>query len=198
MLVVTPVAARWRRWKKRRLIARSERIIIGSGGTGAPAWTSTDVDELDVTRREAFAQYWSPGTRQAFLAEHVWEHLDSQDAARALVHCFAFLRPGGWLRLAVPDGFHPSPKYIGWVRPGGVGPGSEDHRVLYDYLSLSASVSAAGFEVHLLEYWDEQGMFHGVDWDPVDGMVRRSARFDERNRLEALSYTSLILDGIRP
>lgn len=39
----------------------------------------------------------------AFSAEHVWEHLSLHDAHRATRNCFRNLRPGGRLRLAVPD-----------------------------------------------------------------------------------------------
>lgn len=39
----------------------------------------------------------------AFLAEHVWEHLSLDDAHRATRNCERHLRPGGHLRLAVPD-----------------------------------------------------------------------------------------------
>lgn len=43
------------------------------------------------------------GLADAFLAEHVWEHLSLEDAHRATRNCYRFLRPGGRLRLAVPD-----------------------------------------------------------------------------------------------
>lgn len=43
------------------------------------------------------------GFADAFLAEHVWEHLSLEDAHRATRNCYRFLRPGGRLRLAVPD-----------------------------------------------------------------------------------------------
>lgn len=43
------------------------------------------------------------GLVDAFLAEHVWEHLSLEDAHRAARNCHEFLRPGGRLRLAVPD-----------------------------------------------------------------------------------------------
>lgn len=43
------------------------------------------------------------GLADAFLAEHVWEHLSLDDAHRATRNCQRYLRPGGRLRLAVPD-----------------------------------------------------------------------------------------------
>lgn len=43
------------------------------------------------------------GLADAFVAEHVWEHLSLADAHRAAQNCHRYLRPGGRLRLAVPD-----------------------------------------------------------------------------------------------
>lgn len=43
------------------------------------------------------------GRVDAFLAEHVWEHLSLEDAHRAARNCHEYLHPGGRLRLAVPD-----------------------------------------------------------------------------------------------
>lgn len=43
------------------------------------------------------------GLVDALVAEHVWEHLSLQDAHRATRNCERHLRPGGRLRIAVPD-----------------------------------------------------------------------------------------------
>jgi predicted SAM-dependent methyltransferase len=34
--------------------------------------------------------------------------------------------------------------------------------------------------------------------NPVDGLIRRSMRFDERNSPQHLAYTSIILDAGKP
>lgn len=43
------------------------------------------------------------GLVNAFVAEHVWEHLSLPDAHRATRNCERHLRPGGRLRIAVPN-----------------------------------------------------------------------------------------------
>ena len=121
-----------------------------------------------------------------------------RDAARAAVTCHAFLRPGGHVRAAVPDGWHPDPRYVAAVRPGGTGAGAHDHQVLYTHESFRQLFEGAGFEVRLLEYFDEHGGFHGIEWDPADGFVSRSRRFDPKNVDGRLAYTSIILDAIKP
>jgi len=109
-----------------------------------------------------------------------------------------FLKPGGYLRVAVPDGFHPDPEYVEWVRPGGTGPGSDDHKVLYTYATFRDLFEKIGFDVVLHEYFDESGQFHFTDWAPSDGMIERSKRYDSRNANGRLAYTSIILDAVKP
>ncbi|CAN0390551.1 unnamed protein product, partial [Discosporangium mesarthrocarpum] len=46
------------------------------------------------------------GTADAFLAEHVWEHLTLPDAHRAARNCYNRLRQNGRLRIAVPNPNH--------------------------------------------------------------------------------------------
>jgi predicted SAM-dependent methyltransferase len=55
-----------------------------------------------------------------------------------------------------------------------------------------------GFRVHLLEYWDEEGQFHFEDWNDDCGHIKRSRRYDKRNQMGKLNYTSLIVDAVKP
>ena len=186
--------------KVRRFLAcrRAANIVIGSAGISFPGWFSTSKETLDVCDRGSFARYWNPNSRSAFLAEHVWEHLTLEAAAKASRNCFEFLKPGGRLRIAVPDGLHPDPGYVEQVRPGGTGDGAADHKVLYTFKTLKGLLEEAGFEVELLEYWDESRTFHFQEWLSEDGHIRRSMRFDPRNRGGSRSYTSLIADARKP
>ncbi len=136
----------------------------------------------------------------AILAEHVWEHLDPGQGLAAARNCFVYLKPGGRVRAAVPDGLHPDPAYRAHVRPRAPGEesGDPDHRVLYDHRSFAALFEGAGFEVELLEYHDESGRFHEVEWSLEAGMIHRSRRFDQRNAGGKLAYTSVILDARKP
>jgi predicted SAM-dependent methyltransferase len=191
-----------RQLKRLRLYVQSRfrrpRIVLGSGGVRVPGWIVTDIDQLNILRAEDWAAYFRPASMEAILAEHVWEHLSEQDGIEAARLCFKHLRPGGRLRIAVPDGMHPDQRYIDAVKPGGSGPGAEDHKVLYSCRSLQDVLRKAGFETRPLEYFGEDGFFHAASWDPEDGMIRRSARFDERNRNGELRYTSIIVDAMKP
>lgn len=201
------LASLWRlpllRFRLRRAVGRHPagaplRIVVGAHRVFQPGWIPTERESLDLLDPSGWRRYFAEGTLDAVLAEHVWEHLAREQGVEAARTCHTFLKPGGHLRIAVPDGLHPDPEYRARVRPGGTGPAAKDHKLLYDYRSLSRVLTEAGFQVRLLEYFDETGRFHASAWDPAGGMIHRSSRFDRRNRERALAYTSLILDAVRP
>lgn len=173
------------------------RIIVGACEEDKyEGWIATSKARLDLLREADWANL--ENSVDAILAEHVWEHLDGDAAIVAAQNCFNSLKPDGYIRVAVPDGWHPDEDYIDRVRPGGWGAGSEDHHVLYTYSTLKAVFEFVGFQVTLLEYFDERGTFHYQEWTPADGMITRSARFDSRNVTGELAYTSIIMDARRP
>jgi predicted SAM-dependent methyltransferase len=174
------------------------RVIVGASGGSYKDWIATDKEMLDLLREDDWAYYFESKPLDAILAEHVWEHLDCREAIVAAQNCFTYLQPGGYIRVAVPDGLHPDAEYIDQVKPGGWGEGSDDHHVLYTYRTLEAVFALVGFEIRWLEYFDERGTFHYQEWSPADGMIMRSSRYDNRNRTRELAYTSIILDARKP
>jgi len=193
----------WRRLVRRRSLRsqvrrRPLKIVLGSSGVDVQDWLLTDMDQLDITIEKDWERYFMPNSVDAILAEHVWEHLTPNQAATAARQCFTYLSPGGRLRVAVPDGLHPDPEYIDAVRPMGSAEGSDDHKVLYTRDTLNRLLEAAGFQTRVLECFDSEGHFVSADWDPKDGMIRRSARFDSRNSDGVLRYTSIIIDALKP
>jgi predicted SAM-dependent methyltransferase len=177
--------------------ARPLRLVVGASGVFQPGWVPTDIEDLNLLSDADWSHWFQPNSIDAILAEHVWEHLSAENGLTAAKFCHRYLKPGGYLRLAIPDGLHPDPDYIEHVRVGGSGPGADDHKVLHTWQTLSAMLAEAGFRPQMLEYWDESGAFQYSDWDPEAGMVHRSRRFDQRNADGTLRYTSLIVDAIK-
>lgn len=173
------------------------RIVVGAGHTEYEGWLSTNIDTLDLRSEEDWKKQVGETRLDRVLAEHVWEHLTPADGITALKHIADHLKPGGIVRIAVPDGNHPDREYIEHVRPGGKGAGADDHKILYTVAILDGAMREAGLVPTVLEYWDEKGEFHAIDWDPADGMIRRSLRFDPRNAGGRPVYTSLIVDGVK-
>jgi predicted SAM-dependent methyltransferase len=191
-----------RLWKQHALARLSrqpvKRIIIGAGGTSFEGWTSTEQDVLNLLLESDWIRYFRQNSLDAILAEHVWEHLTPEESLIAAKQCFRFLKPGGYVRAAVPDGYSPDPIYLDAVRPGGSGVGAEDHKVLYTYDTFRAVFTSAGFHVSLLEYFDENRNFHFNEWSPSDGYIERSKRFYRQNTDRTPFFTSIILDAKKP
>lgn len=172
------------------------KIVIGASGVSENGWVPSDINYLNLLNGDQWFSYFQENKIDALLAEHVWEHLSEEEGILAAKTCFKYLKNGtGYLRVAVPDGFSHNNKYIEYVRPGGNGYGAHDHKVLYTYKTLSDVFENAGFKVDLLEYFDENGVFHYKPWNKDDGMIFRSSRFDVRNTDKTLNYTSIILDA---
>lgn len=182
--------------KIRRMAGRSPlKVVVGASGCSQPGWIPTDMEQLNLLDIRSWKKYFKERSLDAIMAEHVWEHLTENEAELAAENCFKFLKHGGYLRVAVPDGYHPLPTYIDAVRPGGCDAGAEDHKILYTYVTLKALFESAGFETNLLEWFDEDGVFHEKKWSIESGLIRRSHRHDKRNRDGELKYTSIILDA---
>jgi len=178
----------------------SVRLIVGAASQSYPGWIATQEQELNLRRRQDWAHSFKNRKIDRILAEHVWEHLDEQEGRRAAHICFDFLKPGGVVRCAVPDGYFPCAAYQHKARTGNPGPEnpSGGHKTIYTYHLLQDVFASAGFAVDLLEYCDEQGVFHYRDWDPADGFIYRSRRFDHRNQGGEIRVVSLIIDAVKP
>lgn len=179
-------------------IKRKKKLNVGSGNVEFDEeWFSCDINLLNLTKKSDWYRLLGFSKVNNIFAEHVWEHLSDEDTYLANKNCYKFLKKNGRLRIAVPDGNHPNKDYIDYVKPNGSGIGSDDHKILYNYCVIKERLENAGFRVELLEYWDENGKFHYIDWTNEHGKVRRSRRYDSRNINGELNYTSLIIDAIK-
>lgn len=177
------------------------KIVIGAGTTKYDGWISTSEEELNVLDKQSMKNYLRGREVDAFLAEHVWEHFTLEDGKKAAKLIYKFLKPGGYIRCAVPDKNFDNEWYQNMVQIGGPGPKehpANGHKIVYDYETFAAVFQEAGFEVELLEYCDENHQFHYNDWDEEKGMIGRSYRFDTRNNEDELGMVSIILDAYKP
>jgi predicted SAM-dependent methyltransferase len=177
------------------------RIIIGAGEQQWQGWIPTQREELDLLRPEDWQASFNSRPADAFLCEHVWEHLTEAEGRVAAGLCYKYLKPGGYLRCAVPDGYFPDPEYQNKIKVGGPGPKDHpaaDHKIVYNYRLFTELFVRAGFEVDLLEYCDEQGRFHYHQWSLKEGPIYRSLLLDRRNHDGIIASVSLILDARRP
>jgi len=172
------------------------RIIVGAAYTKLEGWISTDLPFLDITSKSQWRFLFGKNRIDNLLTEHVIEHLNEEDVTIALNNIFFYLKKNGVCRIAVPDSFHPNPKYIEYVRPGGNGAGAKDHKTFWDYQSLKHLGENIGFQVRLQEFYDEDGNFH-LNKYPLDrGIVYRS-QLNIKQKKIIPDYSSLIVDMIK-
>jgi SAM-dependent methyltransferase len=103
----------------------STKLNLGAGFQEAPGWINYDRSRMallarfPVTRRLLGHRVkWSPNTRvhdlsagvphadasvDVIYSSHMLEHFTRDDAVRLLAECHRVLRPGGLIRLIVPD-----------------------------------------------------------------------------------------------
>ena len=180
------------RLRKRIAAGNPLNVVIGGGETAYESWIGTDRDFLDITNPADWRTLFRANSIHRLLCEHVLEHLTEAQAATAVRECHRFLQPGGLFRIAVPDGFRRDAIYVAEAAPP-----NDGHQVFYNVRSLTALLTSAGFSVTPLEYFDEAEEFHAAPWDEREGMIIRSARFDQQQKFRRgdLYYTSLIVDA---
>jgi len=120
------------------------KIVIGSSGIYDEDWIPSEVYILNLLDERTWNRYFVSNAIDAMLAEHVWEHLTLEQGKIAAKTCYKYLKQGGYIRLAVPDGFHNDQKYIDYVKPNGSGAGADDHKVLFNYKSFTSVFNEIG------------------------------------------------------
>jgi predicted SAM-dependent methyltransferase len=105
MLLTDLVRARERR-KASALAAQSGlRLHLGCGGEHKPGWVNIDLlgDPVDVAWNLANKLPFESASVDAVFHEHLLEHLPLQAGAGFMRECHRVLKPGGILRVGVPD-----------------------------------------------------------------------------------------------
>ena len=174
------------------------KIIIGASSQSYPGWIQTQENELNLLVRDDWNRSFRIRKINAILSEHVWEHLTYDEGVEAARNCYDFLDVGGYIRCAVPDAYFRNEWYQNIVQIGGPGPKDHpaaSHKIVHNYKTLMRMFEEVGFEVHLLEYCDEDGEFHYREWNAEEGFIYRSYRFDHRNQGGELGFVSLIVDA---
>jgi predicted SAM-dependent methyltransferase len=176
------------------------KIIVGASSQTYPGWIQTQEEELNLLIRSNWVESFGERRIDIILSEHVWEHLTYEEGVEAARICYDFLKPGGYIRCAVPDGFFKNEWYQNLVQVGGPGPKDHpaaSHKIVHNYRTITRMFKEASLTVNLLEYCDEEGQFHFNEWDPQDGFIYRSYRFDHRNKSNELGFISLIVDAVK-
>lgn len=105
MMLTDLVRGRERR-KAQALAQRADlRLHLGSGGEHKSGWVNVDLlgDPVEVAWNLARPLPFESASVTAVFHEHLLEHLPLQDGVAFMRECFRVLKPGGILRVGVPD-----------------------------------------------------------------------------------------------
>lgn len=183
-------------------LGQQVRVILGAAETHQPGWFSTNENWLDITNPTHWQRVFGGQALVTHaVAEHVFEHLTYDEAARALQLIHQHMPAGGRLRIAVPDGYNPDPTYIRHVGINGIGDDAADHKQLLNVDVLSDLLQKNGYMPVLIEGYSKKGELLQHPYSPADGYVMRSRanpKLKDRKHWDFVdAETSLIIDGIR-
>ena len=167
-----------------RFNGEAVKVVLGSGSTAdhtnMPGWMFTDKYLLDLTRPSDFDAVFAENVVDAFVAEHVLEHLELGQIQLALRTLRSFIGRNGNIRIAVPDIFS--------IRVNNLAAISKDffdgHYVQLSHEYLRMLLDAAGFSPKLLEYEHQRHLFwvSGAEL----GRVERSSFHDRRGAVSII------------
>lgn len=180
----------------------SLRIIVGAAMTRQEGWYSTNEQWLDIANPDDWRRIFrGKALLTHVLAEHVFEHLTQDETREALALVARHTRPGGRIRIAVPDGYHPDPTYLRHVGIAGIGADAADHKQLLTCDSLMRFLEEAGFAAELKEGYRRDGQLVQLPLDQDLGAVVRS-RSNAKTMAGRAGWdfvdanTSLVVDGM--
>lgn len=183
-------------WEQIQTSPEPLKVIIGAGNISFKGWIETEYPMFDATNAQHWAKAFGAKRVDNLLAEHVMEHLNYEQNSALVKNAYNYLKPGGIFRVAVPDEYNPDKNYYEYARPGGSGDGADDHKIFWNYTKMSKLFTEHGFKVELIEYYDEQGNFKGVDFEyEPRGVIRRSKI--KKYQSEIANYSSLIIDAVK-
>lgn len=132
-----------------QLNGHAARLNLGAGEVHLSGFL--DIDRKNGT--EVYPLDRPDNSVEEILASHVLEHFSHREVSDVLQHWFNKLKPGGRIRLAVPDFELVAKRYLagepvnvqGYVM-GGHADGNDRHGCLFDRESLTEIMMQCGFE----------------------------------------------------
>ena len=138
------------------------KLHLGCGKRHIPGWIHIDLADyphIDFKQRVDDLSNFEDNTVDLIYASHVLEYFDRFEARKVLLEWRRVLKPGGILRLAVPDfealvwvylkykdlNLIHGPLYGRWEIPGSKEPVIIYHKTCYDFASLQKILLDAGY-----------------------------------------------------
>jgi hypothetical protein len=146
------------------------KLHLGCGHVALPGYVNIDFIETEATEIVADITNLGDSVKKrsvhAICCQHVLEHISGKRTADVLRYWFGLLVPGGTLELGVPDislccaGLLAKPEEFGYWEDriyGGRDTAGQFHCAGFTMPTLSAALTAVGFEIEQLFQYDANG-----------------------------------------
>lgn len=152
------------------------KINVGAGGKDFDGWLSLEKSQLDITSRSDWESLFETHTIQNVLMEHVAEHLYYEDFLKFLLIVKPYLKENAVIRVAVPDGNHPSAYVRELTGVNGTEPGGDDHKYFYKISDMYEISKSTGYLLKCIEYFTSEGVFMGGGQSFDNGYISRCSK----------------------
>jgi len=161
-------------------------LHLGCGPNLLDNWTNIDLDEKyspDIVHDLSQGLPFDDNTVEVVYSEHFFEHLALADGIALMTECYRVLRPGGRVRIAMPDLASTVHAYLnGWrnqvwveafprldsaAHMMNMGMRDWGHQYVYDLDDLTMRLQAIGFDSIAPAQWGES------DWPELIGLETR-------------------------
>ncbi len=154
---------------------KPKKIVVGAGSTNYRGWLSSEANILDIRISKDWEKYVKPNSLTNILAEHVVEHIEHEEFVLFLRVVKPFLKMNGVIRIAVPDGNHPSQYVRDLVGINVQEPGADEHKYFYKVGDMEDIADNLGYKLEKLEYFRDDGVFQHNKYNENHGFISRSA-----------------------
>lgn len=153
---------------------KERKLHIGCGKVYLHGWVNVDI--FTSVEADLYCEMTRlPFEKESFstlYCSHVLEHAHRHMVIATLAHWRELLRPGGTLRLAVPDFAACCQRYaktknlpeLMGLLYGGQDYSKNSHTVIFDYAYLTECLVKAGFSITKISRWDWRNTEH-ADYD---------------------------------
>lgn len=151
-------------------MSEARKLHIGAGKVHLPGFINMDL--FDLHHQDVYCEMtrlpWDKGTFDLIYACHVLEHVHRRMVTATLHHWVEMLKPGGVLRLAVPNFDAICRQYsetgaleeLMGLLYGGQNHPKNNHFVTFDYVTLKAHMTKAGLKD--VRHWDWRQTEHAM------------------------------------
>lgn len=182
-----------------RCEAPTLRLHLGCGPNKFPGWVNVDVEEAyepDLVHDLSRGLPVDDGTVELIYSEHFWEHLRLDHGVRLMAECRRALRPGGVLRIAMPDLAEVVRRYLGdwrgeaWIQ-----------NPAYNWIDTPARMINACFREwghqYLYDAHDLEHRLRGVGFTEVRRCTWGESTVPELRGLETRPESILVVEAVK-